>query len=157
MSLVESYHAAHKARLSRLGAPGRYQAPIVKPKPVIEPQAYDAGWESMWFFDLVTCEYRGSRAAIRIRDIQDTVCEHYGVELADLLSARRTKNLAVIRHAAYYLSKTLTPRSLPDIGRRFGRDHTTILYGVRKIEFGRRVDAQLSADLRAISLKLGVA
>jgi hypothetical protein len=156
MSLVENYHAAHKARLARMGAPVRYQAPVVRPKPVIQPQAYDAGWDGMWFFDLVTCEYRGSKSVL-VRDVQTAVCDHFGVELAELLSARKTKNLAVVRHIAYYLSKTLTPKSLPDIGRRFGRDHTTILYGVRKIGIARRFDSQINTDIRAISLKLGAA
>ena len=63
------------------------------------------------------------------------VARHYNVSRADLLSSRRTANVVRPRQIAMYLAKTLTLRSLPEIGRRFGgRDHTTVLHAVRKIE-----------------------
>jgi len=72
---------------------------------------------------------------VRIEDIQRTVARQYNVSRADLLSARRTANVVRPRQIAMYLAKTLTLRSLPEIGRRFGgRDHTTVLHAVRKIE-----------------------
>jgi chromosomal replication initiator protein len=72
---------------------------------------------------------------VRIEDIQKLVSAHYNVSRADILSARRTANVVRPRQIAMYLSKILTPRSLPEIGRRFGgRDHTTVLHAVRKIE-----------------------
>jgi chromosomal replication initiator protein len=72
---------------------------------------------------------------VRIEDIQRTVARQYNVSRADLLSSRRTANVVRPRQIAMYLAKTLTLRSLPEIGRRFGgRDHTTVLHAVRKIE-----------------------
>ena len=72
---------------------------------------------------------------IRIEDIQRIVARHFNVSKADLLSSRRTRTIVRPRQIAMYLAKMLTPRSLPEIGRRFGgRDHTTVLHAVRKIE-----------------------
>jgi chromosomal replication initiator protein len=72
---------------------------------------------------------------VRIEDIQKRVACHYSVSRADLLSSRRTAAVVMPRQIAMYLAKSLTLRSLPEIGRRFGgRDHTTVLHAVRKIE-----------------------
>jgi chromosomal replication initiator protein len=72
---------------------------------------------------------------VRIEDIQRVVARQYNVSRADLLSSRRTANVVRPRQVAMYLAKLLTLRSLPEIGRRFGgRDHTTVLHAVRKIE-----------------------
>jgi chromosomal replication initiator protein len=72
---------------------------------------------------------------VKIEDIQRVVARQYNVSRSDLLSSRRTANVVRPRQVAMYLAKTLTMRSLPEIGRRFGgRDHTTVLHAVRKIE-----------------------
>jgi chromosomal replication initiator protein len=72
---------------------------------------------------------------VKIDDIQKLVASHYGISRQDILSSRRTANVVRPRQIAMYLSKVLTLRSLPEIGRRFGgRDHTTVLHAVRKIE-----------------------
>ena len=72
---------------------------------------------------------------IRIEEIQKVVARHYNVTKHDLLSARRTRTVVRPRQIAMYLAKTMTPRSFPEIGKRFGgRDHTTVLHAVRKIE-----------------------
>lgn len=83
---------------------------------------------------------------------------HYGVTVGDVMSQRRTANVIRPRQIAMYLSKVLTRRSLPDIGNRFGgRDHTTILHGVRKIEaMVEAGDATTLADVAAIKGRLGV-
>jgi Bacterial dnaA protein helix-turn-helix len=71
----------------------------------------------------------------KIRYIQEVVARHFNVSRADILSYRRTASVVRARQIAMYLSKILTPRSLPDIGRRFGdRNHTTVLHAVRKID-----------------------
>jgi hypothetical protein len=80
----------------------------------------------------------------RISEIQEVVCASFGVQLVDLSSARRTANLVNPRQVAMYLAKTMTGKSLPEIGRRFGgRDHTTVLHAVRKIE--RKVEFNAEA------------
>lgn len=72
---------------------------------------------------------------VKIEDIQKLVATHFNVSRADILSSRRTANVVRPRQIAMYLSKVLTPRSLPEIGRRFGgRDHTTVLHAVRKVD-----------------------
>ncbi len=77
----------------------------------------------------------GEPKRVRIEDIQRIVARHYNVSKTELLSNRRTRTIVKPRQVAMYLSKVLTPRSLPEIGRRFGgRDHTTVLHAVRKIE-----------------------
>ena len=77
----------------------------------------------------------GEPKRVRIEDIQRIVARHYNVSKTELLSNRRTRTIVKPRQIAMYLAKVLTPRSLPEIGRRFGgRDHTTVLHAVRKIE-----------------------
>jgi len=72
---------------------------------------------------------------VKIEDIQKRVASHYNVSRADLLSSRRTAAVVMPRQIAMFLAKNLTLRSLPEIGRRFGgRDHTTVLHAVRKID-----------------------
>ena len=85
---------------------------------------------------------------IKIEDIQKAVAKHFNVTKADLLSSRRTRSVVRPRQIAMYLSKLLTPRSLPEIGRRFGgRDHTTVLHAVRKIEGLIDSDSALADDV----------
>ncbi|MEP4032902.1 chromosomal replication initiator protein DnaA [Roseibium polysiphoniae] len=90
----------------------------------------------------------GEKRNIKIEEIQQVVCKHYSVSKADLLSACRSRNLVRPRQIAMYLSKVLTPRSLPEIGKRFGgRDHTTVLHAVRKIEAQSQADTSLGQEL----------
>ena len=78
---------------------------------------------------------RSNNRKISIDEIQRKVCENYGLRMADMQSARRSRNIARPRQVAMYLAKQLTSRSLPEIGRKFGgRDHTTVMHAVRKIE-----------------------
>jgi chromosomal replication initiator protein len=85
---------------------------------------------------------------VKIEDIQRLVANHYNVSKADILSSRRTATVVKPRQIAMYLSKALTLRSLPEIGRRFGgRDHTTVLHAVRKIEGLASEDASLAGEL----------
>ena len=88
---------------------------------------------------------------VKIEDIQRTVARQYNVSRADLLSSRRTANVVRPRQIAMYLAKTLTLRSLPEIGRRFGgRDHTTVLHAVRKIEGLVDSDAALADEIELL-------
>ena len=92
---------------------------------------------------------------IKIEDIQRVVARQYNVSRSDLLSSRRTANVVRPRQVAMYLAKTLTLRSLPEIGRRFGgRDHTTVLHAVRKIEALVAKDAALSEEVESLKRQL---
>jgi chromosomal replication initiator protein len=92
---------------------------------------------------------------IKIEDIQRVVARQYNVSRSDLLSSRRTANVVRPRQVAMYLAKTLTLRSLPEIGRRFGgRDHTTVLHAVRKIEALVSKDNALSEEVESLKRQL---
>lgn len=92
---------------------------------------------------------------IKIEDIQKAVARRYNVARADILSARRTANIVRPRQIAMYLSKMLTPRSLPEIGRRFGgRDHTTVLHAVRKITALVERDVALKEECESLEKQL---
>ena len=92
---------------------------------------------------------------VKIEDIQKLVATHYNVSRADILSSRRTANVVRPRQVAMYLSKMLTPRSLPEIGRRFGgRDHTTVLHAVRKIEGLTGTDRSLLDEVELLKRML---
>lgn len=92
---------------------------------------------------------------VRIEDIQKLVASHYNVSKSDILSSRRTATVVRPRQIAMYLAKVLTLRSLPEIGRRFGgRDHTTVLHAVRKIEALSKSDNPLSEELELLKRML---
>jgi chromosomal replication initiator protein len=92
---------------------------------------------------------------VKIEDIQRVVARQYNVSRSDLLSSRRTANVVRPRQVAMYLAKTLTLRSLPEIGRRFGgRDHTTVLHAVRKIESLVSKDVALSDEVELLKRQL---
>lgn len=107
--------------------------------------------------DLVTAQAklsevaRGSRARVTIEDIQRAVCAHFRIDKSEMASQRRVRSLARPRQIAMYLAKELTPRSFPEIGRRFGgRDHSTVIHAVRTIENLRQQDADMDADIQKI-------
>jgi chromosomal replication initiator protein len=88
---------------------------------------------------------------VRIEDIQKAVARHYNVSKHDLLSARRTRTIVRPRQIAMYLAKVMTPRSFPEIGKRFGgRDHTTVLHAVRKIEELAGADQSLAQEIELL-------
>jgi chromosomal replication initiator protein len=88
---------------------------------------------------------------VRIEDIQKAVARHYNVSKNELLSSRRTRAIVRPRQIAMYLAKIMTPRSYPEIGRRFGgRDHTTVLHAVRKIEEMTGKDQKLAHEVELL-------
>ena len=92
---------------------------------------------------------------IKIEEIQRIVARRYNVSRGDLISSRRTAIVVRPRQIAMYLAKTLTLRSLPEIGRRFGgRDHTTVLHAVRKIEGLVSNDGALAEEIETIKREL---
>jgi len=92
---------------------------------------------------------------VTVDQIQKTVSEHYGLKQADLISERRARAVARPRQVAMWLAKQITTRSLPDIGRRFGgRDHTTVLHAVRRIESLKAEDPAIARDVDVLLRKL---
>jgi chromosomal replication initiator protein len=98
---------------------------------------------------------RASERRITIEEIQRRVAEHYNIKLSEMSSERRARAVARPRQVAMFLSKQLTSRSLPEIGRKFGgRDHTTVMHAVRKIEELRQSDAAIAEDVELLKRTL---
>jgi chromosomal replication initiator protein len=88
---------------------------------------------------------------VTIEEIQKRVAEHFNIRIADMHSARRSRAVARPRQVAMYLSKQLTARSLPEIGRKFGgRDHTTVMHAVRKVDELSRADVSFAEDVELL-------
>ena len=101
--------------------------------------------------DLLRDLLRSSQKKVNIEQIQKKVSEHFNVKMSDMSSARRSRTIARPRQIAMYLSKNLTSRSLPEIGRRFGnRDHTTVIHAVRKVEELRNKDLSFDEDVELL-------
>ncbi len=98
---------------------------------------------------------RSARPRITIDEIQRAVCAHYRLDKSEMSSKRRVRAVARPRQVAMYLAKELTPRSYPEIGRRFGgRDHSTVIHAVRTVEALRVADSELDAEIAAIRRSL---
>jgi len=94
---------------------------------------------------------RASERKITIEEIQRKVSDYYNIRLSDIIGPKRLRSYARPRQVAMYLCKQLTSRSLPEIGRRFGgRDHTTVMHGVRRIEELKTTDGQIAEDVEML-------
>lgn len=94
---------------------------------------------------------RANDRRVTIEEIQKRVAEHYHMKLSEMHSARRSRAIARPRQVAMYLSKHLTTRSLPEIGRKFGgRDHTTVMHAVRKIDELKQSDSGFAEDVELL-------
>ena len=101
--------------------------------------------------DLLKDLLKSSQKKVNIEEIQKKVSQHFNIKMSDMSSARRSRTVARPRQVAMYLSKNLTSRSLPEIGRRFGnRDHTTVIHAVRKVEELRNKDASFDEDVQLL-------
>ena len=96
-----------------------------------------------------------NRKRITIDEIQRTVCQFYRIDRSEMSSKRRARAVVRPRQVAMYLAKVLTPRSYPEIGRKFGgRDHSTVIHAVRLIEDLRQRDADMDGDVRSLLRQL---
>ena len=94
---------------------------------------------------------RVSQRKVTIDEIIRKVADHYNLRMTDLISSRRARIIARPRQVAMFLSKTLTSKSLPEIGRKFGgRDHTTVIHAVKKIEELKQIDNQISEEVEIL-------
>ncbi|HMY47938.1 MAG TPA: helix-turn-helix domain-containing protein [Leptospiraceae bacterium] len=124
----------------------------IKPaEPVVDPIVDLPAPKPIWF-TLVEAE---PPVQPKIGDIKRSVCKHFKMNPIDLDSARRLKKITYPRQIGFYLARTLTTRSYPEIGRHFGgKDHTTIIYGVRKIDEVVRKDWRVAFDVAAVEKML---
>lgn len=94
---------------------------------------------------------RASERKITVEEIQRKVSDYYNIRLSDIIGPKRLRSYARPRQVAMYLAKQLTSRSLPEIGRRFGgRDHTTVMHGVKRIEELKGIDGQIAEDVEIL-------
>lgn len=152
MSLVEQLHAARKERLARMSSRPKQAKPVDTLTDIagFEPRRVNPAQN--W---LDQYEPFPEPTYPTVQRIKERVCEFYNVSIVDLVSARRTKDVVLPRHVAMYLVRNLTPRSFPDIARKFGhRDHATPIHAVQKIERLMQTDLQLAATVAAIKASL---
>jgi chromosomal replication initiator protein len=98
---------------------------------------------------------RSCEKKVTIDDIQRKVAEYYNIKLSDMHSSRRSTNIARPRQVAMYLCKQLTTRSLPEIGRKFGgKDHTTVMHGIKRVQELMREDTELKEDIERLQRTL---
>ncbi|SFS19136.1 chromosomal replication initiator protein DnaA [Yoonia litorea] len=101
--------------------------------------------------DCLSDVLKASDRKVTVEEIQRKVSEHYNIRLSDMIGPKRLRTYARPRQIAMYLAKQMTSRSLPEIGRRFGgRDHTTVMHGVKRIEELMAKDSQISDDLELL-------
>ena len=99
--------------------------------------------------------FSNMNAVVNIEDIQKIVVNFYDISITDFLSARRSRHIARPRQIAMYLSKKLTTKSLPEIGRKFtGRDHTTVIHAIKKIEDLMHNDKKFALEVQEISNRI---
>ena len=105
--------------------------------------------------DLLQDLLRASDRRTTIDQIQKKVAEHFNVKISDMHSARRSRAVARPRQIAMFLAKNLTSRSLPEIGRKFGgRDHTTVIHAIKKVQELTKNDSSLSEDIEILTRSL---
>ncbi len=94
---------------------------------------------------------RANDRRVTIEEIQKRVAAHFNIRVSDMHSARRARSVARPRQVAMYLAKQLTARSLPEIGRKFGgRDHTTVMHAVKKVDELREQDSSFAEDVELL-------
>jgi chromosomal replication initiator protein len=94
---------------------------------------------------------RSSERKVTIEEIIRKVADHYNLRMSDMISARRSRSISRPRQLAMFLAKNLTSKSLPEIGRRFGgRDHTTVIHAVKKIEELKNKDLQIAEEVEIL-------
>lgn len=154
MSVVEYTTAADVRRGAtevrrRLMALKKSEPPApVPPPPEPEPLAAEAEQQQ------APQEAAEAEQRVSVRTIQQEVARFYRVSFDEMLSERRHWNIRHPRQVAYYLARTMTLQSLPDIGRRFRRDHTTIMHGLAKIRAMIEHDERLQDEIELIKIKI---
>jgi hypothetical protein len=174
MSYAEELHLAHKKRLERIANRAFVKAKEIRSEarndPTRSPDSVEFAYEVSYQFmelgaevakevdgrlpdlDIENLRVEGGFAVARI---QKAVCRHFNIKANEMNSSVRLAMIVRPRQIAMYLCRTLTSRSLPEIGRRFGgKDHTTVLHGYNKIRKELEADDDLAADIDAIKKEL---
>lgn len=141
------YRDARERLWNPIGAIPEQEFILPEPEPV-EPEP-EPQWVSILKRDAVRATLRSRH--VFIGDCIKAVCTYYKISKLELISQRRHRSVVRPRQIAMYLSRKLTPHSLPEIGKRFGgRDHTTVLWAIRQITRFMEIDDQLCMDIEII-------
>ncbi len=163
MSVIEALAQARRERLQRIAARAVLQRDTQRQAPEDRAWSYvatvkrryvcDAAYERAWAAEMIGLVDQPAEPARppRLVEILRVTAARYDVPVSAVLSERRDHRVTLARHAAMYLARELTLKSFPEIGRAFGgRDHTTVLHGVRRIEAKLPFDSDLAADIAHI-------
>lgn len=160
-SVVAEMHRAHLARIARIktAAIGEKAKAAAKADDrmveLLEAAIEPAPKPRRQWFSIVDEKILPQSSGPMVEDIQRVACRYFNVTRNDMLSPRRDRRVSYPRHVAMYIAKTLTLQGLPQIGRRFGgRDHTTILHGVRKISNLILTDWEVAYDVAHVEAML---
>lgn len=104
--------------------------------------------------DILSDLLRSNNSRVTIEHIQQNVAEYFNIKMSDMHSGRRLRNVARPRQVAMYFCKLLTQKSLPEIGKKFGRDHATVIHSNKKIEALIATDPQLAEDVNILLRRL---
>jgi Bacterial dnaA protein helix-turn-helix len=162
MSVIESLHQAHKARLKRLSArsapqretpaPSRVAAILdLKAKRIPSRYLLDRDYERAWATVIMGLDNELPPRRPRIVEIQRATARHFDITVNEMLDDQRIRKLAMPRHAAMYLVKQLTLKSFAEVGRAFaGRDHSTVVHAVNGIKARLQFDGELAHHIACI-------
>lgn len=141
---VVTMHKARSAAAPKMPPP----APAPEPESIERPPVEKIGNREVTRLADIASPAMSDGAQIEIRQIQQIVAARYRVEVAEIKSTRRNAFVMLPRHIAYALARRLTDKSLPTIGRAFGgRDHSTILHAIRKVEARASADTEFANEL----------
>jgi chromosomal replication initiator protein len=153
MSLVHSIHESHMARLRRIEA-AAWKSPAT-PAPVItRPPSPKSPVEQLLDRLANSPKWMG-KGYPKLATVQRIVAAYYNESIFDILSNRRAARVTHVRQIAMYLCAKFTPYSYAEIGRKFGRDHSTIIYGVHRIEALLESDPALFIEIEELKQLLG--
>lgn len=129
----------------------------VEIEPASPPQPIFYARKPLNFWPIIGTKYavRPSSTRVRIEHVFAVVCPYYKVKHLDMISARRANSVVIPRQIAMYLAKTLTPNSLPQVGRQFGnRDHTTVMHAVNKISLLVEASPAIRDEIEILSREI---
>lgn len=162
MSVIEALAQARRERLERIAARAVRQLPgeSERTPPDVRPGSHaatvkrryvcDAAYERAWAAEMMgrIDHFAAPARPPRLVDILHATAARYDIPVNEILSGRRDHRITLARHVGMYLARELTLKSFPEIGRAFGgRDHSTVLHGVRRIEGKLPFDGELAADI----------
>lgn len=162
-STIASYLGIAQERVSKVRGKQKKPDPILPPIAIPLPKVLEEALQQEPLRQEIvltptlcpTCGAPVGEARLMITHIQALVAAYYQIPVREMTSCRRFRAVSQPRQVAMYLASELTPKSLPDIGRRFGgRDHTTVIHAIKAVQKRMLADAEIEADVKALRERL---